>query len=104
MNNDVDYTMLYPLVVCKSKGGPYNDASFVAGCYFGQIQAECKKLIECYKKVWCVPTPLIPQIELLVMHEGCEMSTELWIEHPDDWTFVTIQRQPTKSHKDLSDE
>ncbi len=90
--DDKNYGLVYPFVVCTSKEGPYDDDAFVAGCYFGQIKEQCKTIGLGYKKEWCVPSPLVPQLELLAIHEGCAMMAQPWNDHPDEWTFVTMQR------------
>ncbi len=92
MNDDEEYDLAFPFIVCKSQDGPYDDDSFVAGCHFGKIQQGCKTIALGHKKEWCVPSPLVPQIELLALYEGCTMMAVPWNECPDEWTFVTIQR------------
>jgi hypothetical protein len=86
------YEMAYPLVVCQSNGGPYDDDAFVAGAQLGQIVAELRErqppLYERY-----VDSALVPQIDLVAMHEGYAMQAEPWDEHPDEWTLVTLRRQ-----------
>lgn len=91
-NKNEDYGLLYPFVVCTSNGGPYDDNAFVAGCYFGMIQQESKIIALGKQKRWCVPTPLVPQLELLAMHEGLAIITQEWDEYPDEWTFVSFNR------------
>lgn len=86
------YGLVYPFVVCASNDGPYDDGAFVAGCWFGQVSTECKTIIEGRYKRWYVPSPLVPQIDLLAMHEGLTMAAEPWEDYPDEWTQVTLSR------------
>jgi hypothetical protein len=87
-----EYGLLYPFVVCTSQDGPYEDGAFVAGCYFGQIQTECRTIIEGRYKRWYVPSPLVSQLDLLAMQEGLTMAAEPWEDYPDEWTQVTLSR------------
>lgn len=91
-----EYGLLYPLVVCESNGGPYDDAAFVAGCWFGRIMAECRADRFSGSESWFVPSPLVPQIDLLAMNEGLVMTVEPWDECPDEWTNVTLVRGCTR--------
>ncbi len=86
------YDKRYRPIVGKSNGGPYEDDAFIAGCCFGQIQTDCETLRFGHEKLWTIPTPLLPQIELLVVHERCVLMTEPWPACPDKWTLVTIRR------------
>lgn len=86
------YGLLYPFVVCASKGGPYDDGAFVAGCWFGQVSTECKGIALGHEKSWYVPSALVPQIDLLAMHEGLTIAAEPWGDYPDEWTQVTLSR------------
>ncbi len=93
MDEETDHQLVYPLIVCKTNGGPYDDAAFVAGCYFGCIECLCRTLEFEHEISKWIPSPLVPQIDLLVMHAKCFMETELCDEH-SEWTFVTIRRIP----------
>lgn len=90
---DAEMGLVFPFTVCESNGGPYADDAFVAGCYFGGIQARVESgttdLIEQY-----VPSGLVPQLDLLAMHHGWHIDAEPWPDFPDDWTWVVLGAPP----------
>jgi len=85
---DPEFSLVMPFVVCETNGGPYDDAGFVAGCYFGLVQERVERVgwFEGY-----VPTPLVPQLDLLAMHHSLTFRSEEWAEHPADWSYVNIE-------------
>lgn len=89
-----DYEVVMPFVVCDDHGGPYESDSFVAGFYLGEATAIirlCQSNV-LYRR-W-VPTPLVPQLDLLAMKENAHMRSTPWEEFPDSWTYVEIQAAP----------
>ncbi len=96
MDEEPEHTLLYPLIVCKTNGGPYEDDAFVAGCYFGHIETLCQTLDFEHEIYEHIPSPLAPQIDLLVMHEKCSMTAEPCEEH-SEWTHVIIRRIPREA-------
>ncbi len=83
------YEMVYPFVVCTSNGGIYDDAAFVAGCYFGQAMYKVEHREE--RISMTVPPALVPQLELLAMSKGYELASSLWDEAPDEWALVRLE-------------
>lgn len=81
-----------PFVVCTSKGGPYDDAAFVAGTRFQQVWDAAGTIQPSQMKEWYVETPLTPQMDLIAMKFGLTITTEPWDEAPDEWTLVTMGR------------
>lgn len=74
---DDDYALVYPFVVCKSNGGPYDDDSFVAGARFAQIDAELQLAhMLAHDHSATVEPALVPQLELLAMHRGYTLRIE----------------------------
>lgn len=84
------YGLLFPCVVCKSLGGPYDDEAFVAGAQFGQVMAELE--LEPAIVTRYVDSKLVQQIDLAAMHHGYTMQAEPWDEHPDEWTLITLRK------------
>lgn len=86
--------LVMPFVVCASNGGTYDDHGFVAGYEIGHIdgllEAEPAEL-ERY-----VRTETMPQFDLLAMHHGYSLKSEVWDEHPDEWTHVVFTKQGLK--------
>lgn len=92
-DEETTYGLVMPFTVCASNGGPYDDASFVAGVWFGKLDAELRWCVETGtdpKLDFPVPTPLVPQLDLLAMNHGLTMTSEPWDEAPDEHTFVTF--------------
>lgn len=86
-----EFGLVYPFVICKSNGGPYDDGAFVAGTYFGELAALTSSKTSVIEKT--VPSPLIPQIDLLAMNDGYSLKVEPWDEHPEEWTFISMTLQ-----------
>lgn len=87
---DATFGLVMPFVVCRSNGGPYDDEAFVAGVYCGSIDQELQTRSICGPQKY-VPTAVVPQLDLLAMHRGYEMSAEPWGDHPE-WTLVSFWR------------
>lgn len=84
------YSMVMPLVVVTSHGGPYDDSAFVAGARYGQLAERLVALpptLESYEY-----PEMVAQLDLLAMHYGYVVTTEPWDEHPDEWVRVTFTR------------
>lgn len=91
---EAEFGLVMPFVVCATQGGPYEDHAFVAGVWFGQIGQILRHCQETGSDPdqfeMPVPTPLVPQLDLLAMHHGFTMTSEPWSEAPDEHTFVTF--------------
>lgn len=89
--NKDEFGLVMPFVVCATNGGPYEDEAFVAGHYLGTLHEVLGTTrppdVENY-----VPTPLVPQIDLLAMHFNYTMFAQPWDEYPDEWTYVKLVR------------
>jgi hypothetical protein len=92
-DNEDEYSLVMPFVVCASQGGPFDDDSFVAGFTAGTIDSTLRALNIAAQVRWYVPSPLVPQMELIAMHRGWQMVSEPWEEYPDDWTLVTFAKE-----------
>lgn len=93
MSAQEGYNLIYPFVVCKSNGGPYEDHAFVAGARFGDVARRCENhepVIELY-----VDPESVRQYELLAMHHGYLMKSTPWDEYPEDWAWLSLVRNPT---------
>lgn len=87
--------LVVPFIVCQSKGGPYDDLSFVAGFQSGMVDRALQVAAQCDAQSvrFTVATPLVPQLELLAMNRGfpvveAESSAE-WAE----WSLVTFRTE-----------
>lgn len=88
------YGLVYPFVVCASKGGPYDDEAFVAGVTLGQIDRslEVAAVAGADRLQFTVNTGLVKQLELCGMARGFPVMTATATDYPT-WTFVTFQRE-----------
>lgn len=82
-----EYGLLMPFVVVASKGGPYDDASFVAGARMKALWDRCELGIEDSFEVY-EPTPLVPQLDLVAMQFGYRIDATPWWEAPEEWALV----------------
>jgi hypothetical protein len=87
--DDGEYTLLYPFVVCKTNGGPWDDEAFVAGVRFGEL-AQRLKLREVFVEL-PIEHALVPQVDLLAMHEGYSVHFEP-CDTAEGWTNATLSR------------
>ncbi len=83
--------MVFPFIVCKTQGGPYEDEAFVAGVYFGKLLAAYETGTPSLRTIEpvTVPTPLLPQIDLLAMQWQCSITLERHEDTPE-WTTVYL--------------
>jgi len=86
------FGLVMPFVVTRSNGGPFDDAAYVAGAEFGQLDEHLRQAAA----VRAIPQPRyinsanVPQVDLLAMHHGFTVTFEPWDEHPDEWTMATF--------------
>lgn len=92
MTPEPTYGLVMPFVVCRSHGGPYDDAAFVAGAEYANIDNALRS--HPYKVEQYVRTATMPQYDLLAMHHGYTLKASPWDECPDEWTHALFTRQP----------
>lgn len=83
-----EFNLLMPFVVCKSKGGPYDDESFVAG--FQASHLDTKLMSAPDSLFWTVYTALVPQVDLIAMRHGYTAVYEP--TEYSEWTQVALTR------------
>jgi hypothetical protein len=87
---DGDYGLVMPFVVVTSKGGPYDDKSFVAGMRLQQLWSILEeKQPASYQQY--INAELVPQCDLVAMHFGYVTHAEPWDEDPS-WVLVKFIR------------
>lgn len=76
-DQDPEYELLMPLVVCKSNGGPYDDKSFVVGMRYSEVMfgLQTLPLFGIVEYTSWVEPDLVPQLDLLAMHYGWTVTT-----------------------------
>ena len=104
MNDELDQpedegmTLVVPFIVCRSKGGPYDDESFVAGWQGGEIDKAlaAAAAIGATRVDYTVRTALVPQLELVAMNRGFPSMVAVEVGETEDhdampeWSFVTF--------------
>lgn len=97
-----EYGLVYPFVVCRSAGGPYEDQSFVAGVQAGMATAALTAISGAGGDGYhaTVYPPLVAQLELIAMHHGFHhTATETFNEdgfedeHPGEWVMWSCWRR-----------
>lgn len=68
---DAEYELVMPFVVCASKGGPYDDDSFVAGWTMGTLSWDLSYHGRYLPMEITVPAGCVPQVDLIAMQNGC---------------------------------
>jgi len=92
--------LVYPFVVCRSQGGPYDDDTFVAGVQLGRIDAalQVAASVGADRLSCTVYTTLTRQLELCGMARGYPTVTVVEVsETPEhaamsQWSHVTFER------------
>jgi hypothetical protein len=88
-----EYGLIMPFVVCQSNGGPYEDRPFVAGVRIGVL---IQRMTNGEPEISSYEYPaMLPQIDLLAMHYGYQLESEPWEEHPDEWVYVRLAKTST---------
>lgn len=84
-----DFELLFPHTCTVSNGGPYDDESFNAGVYFGEIAAALALaplgvVVERY-----VPSPIVHTLDLLAANSDLLLAAED-ADDIEGWSFVRI--------------
>ena len=86
-----DFALVYPFDACQSRGGPYEDESFVAGWQAGQIAAY---IDDPTLSIWSGPVyrHLVHQVDLVAMHAGFNLTVDVH-EEGSEWVTITLLRE-----------
>lgn len=87
MNEPEGYGLIMPFVVCRSKDGPYEDDSFVAGYQAGRADSALAAIAAVEGDGLTLTTypDLVPQLELIAMRHGFHHTeTKKVLADPDD--------------------
>lgn len=95
---DDGWDLAVPFIVCRSQGGPYDDAAFVAGFQAGQIHRAlaAAKAVGADRLTFTVDSELTKQLDLIAMDAGFSLTIEAIEETEDhpalpEWTFATFE-------------
>lgn len=99
MAEEAEFGLVVPFIACVSKGGPFDDKTFVAGFQAGQVYAKlhAARAADATEVVVCVNHLLVDQLELVGMDAGFPvMVAEPWPEAPE-WVYLTFRTSVTGS-------
>ena len=90
--------LIMPFVVVESKGGPYDDGAYVAGCELGDMMARMRfaKEFRFDFPDQVVHRENVPQIDLIAMRYGIVMTELDWGPEVDEataaeWAWVSFR-------------
>ena len=91
------YELVYPFVVCRSNGGPYEDKAFVAGVQAGRLDhaLAAASALGIDSARFTVVDALVPQVELIGMNRGFPMMQVK--SQADGWSLVEFHTQEPAS-------
>jgi hypothetical protein len=84
--NETEFGLVMPFVVCASQGGPYDDDSYVAGYEAGKLDAELAlgppHVLAFWPPALSFHAENKPQLDLVAMKNGY---TVRWANEVDGW-------------------
>lgn len=94
-----DLELVVPFIACRSEGGPYDDAAFVAGFQAGQVDQALAgaKAAGATEVTSMMGAELVKQVELIAMNRGFPvMDVEVADENPG-YAAVTFRTEARES-------
>ena len=86
------HDLVMPFMTCRSKGGPHEDDSYVAGWEMGQLDTFLKEVNPAVH-FQNILTENKPQADLIAMNHGYKIN---FIRHADnifdDWTWIELTK------------
>jgi hypothetical protein len=102
--NDSEYQIVMPFITVTSKGGPHDDASYVAGYQMGLIDARLAMLAStCGDDSGMVSTVSVEnrtQADLLAMRHGFTVNFDEPAPESPDWLRASFRRGATALKED----
>lgn len=95
-DGEAEYGIVMPFVLCKSNGGPYDDAAFVSGARMGALEVTLRlaqAIPELKPRGLYAHPEEAQQIDLLAMRFGFTSHAE---PYSDEWTLFEFD-WPTPS-------
>ena len=94
MSSDDEFDLVMPFVVCRSKGGPYDDHAYVAGFEAGRLDMALTLSPMLPGSRVREPMPYhsdnIPQLDLIAMRHGVRLEVE---DHWEGWSHISLQAE-----------
>lgn len=91
-DDEPDFGLLMPFVVCTSGGGPYEDGPFVAGYRLGLLDGFLEHGRPDVHELM-VQSADVPQVDLIAMRHGYTM-TSAPAGYEDEWVCVELRITP----------
>jgi len=88
---DHEYGLVMPFVACKSQGGPYDDAGFVAGFACANVASQLESAGGATLSVQ-VRSDLLAQLDLIAMREGYRLVADSSDDSSSEWTLAIFQK------------
>lgn len=89
--DDRELELALPFLCVQSKGGPFDDDSFVSGIQFGMLMSKLDNE-HLMATTEMVHEALVPTLDLLAMKEGFVMTV---LHETDGWAHVGFTRPST---------
>jgi len=93
-DEEVEFELAMPFVVCQSKGGPYDDAAYVAGwegAYWDLELARMGEFSTSYVIVASIHADNRPQIDLIAMKHSWTVTFEPQDAELPEWLTATFR-------------
>jgi hypothetical protein len=89
------YGLVMPFVTCKSRGGPHDDASYVAGYEMGVLNRDLAltRFLGTLPGVKQIHAENVPQADLIAMRNSYSMEVIPYEDCPD---YVELKFMPTE--------
>jgi hypothetical protein len=87
-----EYAPVMPFVLCKSNGGPFDDAAFVAGATCGALIEELRmlRLTAAIPRERYMDARYLPQVDLIAMAHGYAVTLGD-LDEASGWQAVTFE-------------
>ena len=89
-DDEASYGLVMPFVACTSKGGPFDDAAYVAGFEMGRLDEELRSAGHCLNGgTTTIHAGNAEQADLICMRHGFTATVEL--SGTEGWSYLTFK-------------
>lgn len=90
-SDDGEYELAMPFILCRSEGGPYDDAAFVAGSTIGALEAEFSfcRMLSSVPHSRHMNDNYLDQADLVAMRHGFSMERGE-LDEGSGWRWVSF--------------
>jgi hypothetical protein len=92
--DDATWGLVYPFIVCRSQGGPYDDQAFAAGWQCGRIDSAlaAAAALGLDRARFTVRTATVEQLKLVGAHHGYSNVAAVESDGIPEWTEIVFRR------------